>query len=310
MELKFNPTNRKALAKAAAEILGTQAKYQGVATMAYQIGELTLRRDGTLEGELPFGLLTALAERGFEPEPSSTFHLITPRGTLLCQKRYDTREDAEADGYSEYFHHEGRDVYIKQNPDGATEHSKLFAVVGASFEKAEPVPEPAIDGVCIEYPRASMSDEAIENLRRMVAAKAPLIKMALGAEELPIEVLPDRLAFDWFSAENDNGQIDCWVQFISCLCRTAAIKKRVTAQEREFVNPRYQMRCFLLALNMIGPEYAETRKLLIANLPGCSGWLVPPEKTPAAQGETPATPAAEAEEAPEAAEESEVGEDE
>jgi hypothetical protein len=296
MELKFNPTNRKALAKAAAEILGTQAKYQGVATMAYQIGELTLRRDGTLEGELPFGLLTALAEQGFEPEPSETFHLITPRSTLLCQARYDTREEAEADGYSEYFHHEGRDVFIKQNPDGATEHSKLFAVVGAPFEKPAPEPEATIDGVCIEYPRAGMTDEAIENLRRMVAAKAPLIKMALGTEELPIEVLDDRLAFDWFSAENDNGQIDCWAQFISCLCKTAAVKKRVTAQEREFVNPRYQMRCFCLSLGMIGSEYAATRRLLIAPLSGNSGWLNgPPEKAPA---EEPA------------AEESEVGEDE
>jgi hypothetical protein len=216
------------------------------------------------------------------PEPSRTFHLITPRGTLLCQKRYDTREEAEADGYNEYFHHEGRDVYIKQNPDGATEHSKLFAVVGEPFEKPAPEPESAVDGVCIEYPRAGMTDETIENLRRMVAAKAPLIKMALGVDELPIEVLPDRLAFDWFSTQNDNGQIDCWAQFIACLCRTAAAKKRVTAQEREFVNPRYQMRCFCLSLGMIGNEYAATRRLLIAPLSGNSGWLVPPEKAQAA----------------------------
>ncbi|MDR1464349.1 MAG: hypothetical protein LBJ11_03495, partial [Oscillospiraceae bacterium] len=247
MELKFNPKTRKALAAALGDILGEKPRYAGMPSAAYQCAEYTLHRDGILEGPELFGLLSALAERGFVPEPTNTFHLITPRGTLLCQARYDTAEQAEADSYSCYFHHEGRDVYIKQNPDGATEHSKLFAVVGAPFEKPAPEPEPAIDGVCIEYPRAGMSDEAIENLRRMVAAKAPLIKMALGAEELPIEVLDDRLQFDWFSAENDNGQIGCWAQFIACLCRTAAAKKRVTAQERTFVNPRYQMRCFLLA---------------------------------------------------------------
>jgi hypothetical protein len=143
MELKFNPTIRKALAAALGDILGEKPHYAGMPSAAYQISEYTLHRDGTLEGPDQFGLLTALAERGFEPEPSSTFHLITPRGTLLCQKRYDTREEAEADGYTEYFHHEGRDVYIKQNPDGATEHSKLFAVVGAPFEKSAPESEAA-----------------------------------------------------------------------------------------------------------------------------------------------------------------------
>jgi hypothetical protein len=312
---QFNPETRKALVKTIGEILQTKPRYLGVPSLAYSIGQLQVDKTGVLTGEIPFGLLTALTEQGFmpeapaeepAPEPSETFHLITPRGTLLCQKRYDTREEAEADGYTVYFSHKGRDVYIKQNPDGATEHSKLFAVVGAPFEKPEPMPEPTIDGVCIEYPRAGITDEAIENLRRMVAAKAPLIKMALGVDELPIEVLPDRLAFDWFSADNDNGQIDCWAQFISCLCKTAAAKKRVTAQEREFVNPRYQMRCFCLSLGMIGSEYAATRRLLIAPLSGNSGWLWgPPERAPAAQGETPA---AEAEEAPEAADEK-VGED-
>jgi hypothetical protein len=106
-----------------------------------------------------------------------------------------------------------------------------------------------------------------DSLRRMVAAKAPLIKMALGVDELPNEVLDDRQAFDWFAADNDSGQIDCWALFIAALCKTAMAKKRVTAQKREFTNPRYQMRCFCLALGMIGQDYAATRRLLIANCP-------------------------------------------
>jgi hypothetical protein len=153
-------------------------------------------------------------------------------------------------------------------------------------EEAAPIGSET-DRICIEFPREGMSDAAIENLRRMVAAKAPLIKMAIGASApsgrvgvagLPIEVLEDRICFDWFETANDNGQIDCWAQFIARLCFTASGKTRVTAQEREFVNPRYQMRCFCLALGMIGPEYAATRKLLCSGLPGNSGWLTPPEK--------------------------------
>ena len=67
--IRFDVPGKKrgALAKAIAEILDTEAEYLNPPSYAYQIGSLTLGRDGSLTGELPFGLLTALAERGFTP---------------------------------------------------------------------------------------------------------------------------------------------------------------------------------------------------------------------------------------------------
>jgi len=284
MTQKFNPTNRKALAKAIADILGTPAKYLGMPSAAYQIGpDYHLTKDGTLTGPDSLNLLVGLAERGHDPEPDKTFYLITPRGTLLCQERFDTAEQAEAAGYGMYFTHDSRDVYIKAAPDGKTEHSKHFAVVGAPFEQA-PAEEPEEDCVCIEMPLTGFDPPALDRLAAMVAAKEALIKKALNVDSLPIQVLEDRIAFPWFKGTVDGAHIDAYATFIAHLCKTAREKKRVTAKAPAdgFENESFAMRVWLIGLGLIGPEYKLVRALLGKNLGGSSAWRYgPPEKAPA-----------------------------
>lgn len=275
MEFKFNVTGaeRKKLAGAVSEILNQPTKYLGAPTFAYEIGDYRIDKQGTLTGEYSLSLMASLLERDFEPEKSETFHLITPRGTLLCQKRYDTCEEAEADGYGCYFHHEGRDVYIKPAPDGETEHSKHFAVVGAPFEASAEQPDDLEDdtSLSIEYPLEGFTPEAIDNLTKMVTAKEPLLKKALDTELLPVAVLDDCISFAWF--KND-GHADEYAQFIAALCTTAKEKKRVTAKAQEtFENEKFAMRVWLIGLGMVGKEYAVCRKLLVNDrLGGNSAW--------------------------------------
>ena len=73
MKANFNlkGAQRKNLIKAISEILNEKAEYQGVPSYAYRIGEYTVDRKGTLTGPEMFGLLTALAERGFQPETAT-----------------------------------------------------------------------------------------------------------------------------------------------------------------------------------------------------------------------------------------------
>ena len=86
------------------------------------------------------------------------------------------------------------------------------------------------DRLTIEYPLKDITDEVLANLRKMVAAKAPLLKKALGAEELPILLTEHSLKFPWFSGKLDGDTVGAYAQFIACLCETAKRKKRVTAQ--------------------------------------------------------------------------------
>nr|AHF24201.1 hypothetical protein [uncultured bacterium Contig160] len=68
MTIKTNTTDRKAMAKAMAEELGTTAKYMGPPTFGYQVGDFIVDRDGNIEGE-DFGALQDFLRRiGCFPE--------------------------------------------------------------------------------------------------------------------------------------------------------------------------------------------------------------------------------------------------
>ncbi|MDR0530764.1 MAG: hypothetical protein LBG83_01690 [Oscillospiraceae bacterium] len=276
---KFNRTGtaRKALVGAISACLNQPTKYLGMPSAGYEVGDYRIDKEGTVEGPENLNLIVYLAEQGFEPEASETFHLITPRGTLLCQKRYDTAEEAEAEGYSCYFNHEGRDVYIKQNPDGATEHSKLFAVVGIPFEKPAPeshsyqaeLSDPDYpDRLVLQVPSEGFTPEKLDNLCKLVAAKEPLLKAALGVDTLPIQHTAETIDFPWFRADSPENAIP-YAQLVTAICRTAMEKQRVTAKPNEnHPNMKFAMRTWLITLGLVGPEFKAIRKILTSTLPG------------------------------------------
>jgi hypothetical protein len=284
------------------------------------VGDYEIDKNGTVTGEWNLNLMVGLERRGFEYEPSKTFHLITPRGTLLIQKQFLTAEDAQAEGYDMYFSHQGRGIFSKASEKG--ENYRYFAVVGEPFKQGEPteqsedevqpeIPaeepaeaiteEPApetdpdgydgeaapdgaeitdistdkdggIDTITIEYPLEGFTPEKLDNLTKLVQSKEVLIKTALGTEELPIQILDNRIAFPWFKY-TDNANLTAYAQFITALCQTAQEKKRVIAKAQDsFENPRFAMRVWLIGLGMVGAEFSTARKILTKPLSGNGAW--------------------------------------
>lgn len=68
MTIITHTTDRKALAKAIAEELGTTAKYMGMPSCGYQIGDYVVDRDGNINGEDFEALRPFLQRNGFLPE--------------------------------------------------------------------------------------------------------------------------------------------------------------------------------------------------------------------------------------------------
>ena len=66
MTITTNTTDRKALAKAIAEELGTTARYMGMPSCGYQIGDFTVDRDGNISGEDFTALQDFLTRNGYE----------------------------------------------------------------------------------------------------------------------------------------------------------------------------------------------------------------------------------------------------
>lgn len=129
------------------------------------------------------------------------------------------------------------------------------------------------DRLIIEIPLNGFTPEKLDNLSKLVNAKAPLLKSSLGTDDLPIKQTADTLQFPWFKGTIDAEHTEAYATLISLLCKTVIEKKRITAREKDIdINPKYAMRCFLLSLGFIGDEYKAARKILLSRLEGNSSW--------------------------------------
>jgi DNA-directed RNA polymerase subunit RPC12/RpoP len=131
----------------------------------------------------------------------------------------------------------------------------------------------------IEIPREGFTDEAIDNLRKIIASKQTLIEKALGLDDLPfnddclaVEILEDKLCFPWFTLMGIGGEADAYARFICALCEMAKTQKRVTATEKPTENDKFTMRLFLVRLGLKGPENKAVRQIMLNNLSGNSSW--------------------------------------
>ena len=244
MEIKYNVTgpDRKRLVQAIAQILECDAKYLGVPSCAYQVDNFTISKDGTLSFDDRTGsdevelLVEALLEKGFEPEPRFEDLRMTEEEELgLGRQR---RDSIGEDG---------------MQPSDVPDDDKL---------------EDVGDSLILSYPRKDISDAALDNLRLLVASKEKLIKKALGADTLPIEVMDEAVSFPWFAGFPQPEEISAYAHFTGKLVGMAKTQKRVTAKEKDTGNEKYAFRCFLLRLGFIGDEYKAARKILLRNLSG------------------------------------------
>ena len=127
-------------------------------------------------------------------------------------------------------------------------------------------------GVCISMPRSLFTDSNLENLKALISAKGNLIKKALAADDLPLEITDTKVSFPWFPALPSPDEMKAYETFVCKLCEMARNQKRVSAAEKPADNEKYAFRCFLLRLGFIGDEYKAARKILLKNLSGSSAF--------------------------------------
>ena len=235
MERRFNVTGerRKEMVKVISGIVGMKAVYMKMPTCAYAISNFTVSKEGTLVWD--------------ERTDSGTVEKVLA-GLAQAGFTAELEETAEAQA---------------EPQDSAEETAE------AQMEPEAPTEEPQEGiGLTVSLPRESFTDAALENLHRLVDAKAALIKKALAVESLPVEADAEKVSFPWFADGQDGDAAKAYTHFITALCDMARKQKRVTAKERPADNEKYAFRCFLLRLGFIGEEYKGERKVLLKNLSG------------------------------------------
>ncbi len=125
-----------------------------------------------------------------------------------------------------------------------------------------------VETIGISFPKSLMDERTLANLRKMVQAKGPLIELALGVTELPVEETDEAITFNWLPHTAPPELVQATMQMLSAMVKLAGDLKRVTATEKPLDNPRYAFRCWLLRLGFIGDEYKSMRRLLMQGIPG------------------------------------------
>ncbi len=239
MEFRFYRTGaeRKALVMAISEIMEVKAQYLGAPGFGYKVGDIIISKDGVVETDT------------MDTEALSTLlDALAARGfvpEIMC-------EPAAA---------------------APAEQSAAIVKTEAIIETTEEFPA----ALCIELPGEGLSGAALDNLRKLVARKADLIRRALGhdlvedAEALPIITDGEKVQFPWFRFGMDAQNIAAWSAFASALLETAKKQKRVIMKEKPLAkddSEKYAMRCLLLKLGFIGEVYKDTRRIILAGLSG------------------------------------------
>jgi len=294
LKIQYNVgAKRKLLVEAVSQELETKAKYLGPPTFSYQVGGYHIDKNGTLEGADNLDLEDALHRYGFD----------------AVDREYD-----EPDAYEGGIGNMGaRDAYpdIDQHHPGqyANPHAPITDVMQRQLDEVPAFEELQLDereelslgrqrrdhrgedGMCasdvpefnepeiiaIEMPLEGFTERALDNLERLIASKAVLIKKAIGAEALPIERTETTLRFPWFPFGASGEEVNAYTRFICALCAAAKEQKRVTAKEKPVASEKFSFRVFLIKLGFVSDEFKSARKVLLRNLSGSSAYSKPKE---------------------------------
>lgn len=263
---------RRKLVDAICRELKLPAKYLGMPTASYQIGRLQIDKNGTLTGpdyrDLVADLqgLHGLIPTSIEYDEADD----SPTSHDKCD-REERDKDGNWDGNETPYYREPR--YIEEELGLGVRRTDP---VGENGMRESDIPEEEDTyNLVIEMPLTGFTPEKLENLNKLIEAKARILKTALGVDELPIIIGEESIKFPWFSGELDGDTVKAYTTLIEKICAAAKEKSRVTVKEREVTNLKYAMRCWLLSLGFIGDEYKVTRKILLSKLKGSCAFKNP-----------------------------------
>ena len=236
MRIETNAANRKDVVKAVSGILGQPAKYLGVPTCSYQIGNCTIDRSGAVEteDEKTAELVTAgLLEQGFigslEPEADETTVSLPMEGMT-------------AEGLKNL-------IFLT--------HSKQYLINRAFAEEVFRIPTELAETLgSTEIPDAETFLQTFQS-------------HAEGCRGISFQ--DGKITFTLPTAD-DPDMIKAFTHLTAEMVRQAKEQKRISPKETIEENEKYYMRIWLLRLGFGGRDGKEVRDILMKNLKGHSAF--------------------------------------
>lgn len=285
LKFELNIVDRKTLANRMEELTGIHPYYTRAPLYAYDIGNYTIDRDGNLLVEpenADAELLTTLLNEG----------LI--RGGESIESTDDQPESTEpTENLAE-------EPVAEAEPDDTAEDEP-----DVEESESEDQPEEVPLDLELAFPTSQHNGVSLRNLVNLIYSRGRLISKATGGhfhvETDLVETLRDdsctytvanfiealksyeaqcgtameglviteeKVSFTGFPTASDYDHLTAFGHLAILMNQQAISQKRIQAKDVNDENEKYALRTWLLRLGMNGPDFKETRKILMENLSG------------------------------------------
>lgn len=285
LKFELNIADRKTLANRMEELTGIHPYYTRAPLYAYDIGNYTIDRDGNLLVEpenADAELLTTLLNEG----------LI--RGGESIESTDDQLENTEpTENLAE-------EPVAEAEPDDTAEDEP-----DAEESESEEPPEEVPLDLELAFSTSQHNGVSLRNLVNLIYSRGRLISKATGGyfhvETDLVETLRDdsctytvanfiealksyeaqcgtameglviteeKVSFTGFPTASDYDHLTAFGHLAILMNQQAISQKRIQAKYVNDENEKYALRTWLLRLGMNGPDFKETRKILMENLSG------------------------------------------
>lgn len=286
LKFELNVAERKTLVNRMEDLTGVHPVYTRAPLYAYEIGNYTIDRDGNLL---------------VEPENADA-ELLT---TLLNEgmiRGGESIEDTDAQPENaEYAPDADEESVTEENTEESESEEEQSTDEQESEDQLDEVP---LD-LELAFPTSQHNGVSLRNLVNLIYSRGRLISKATGGyfhvEEDLIETLRDdsctytvanfietlkgyeaqcgtamdglvitdeKVSFTGFPTAPDYDHLTAFGHLAILMNQQAISQKRIQAKDVNDENEKYAFRTWLLRLGMNGPDFKETRKILMKNLTG------------------------------------------
>ena len=285
LKFELNIADRKTLANRMEELTGIHPYYTRAPLYAYDIGNYTIDRDGNLL---------------VEPENADAELLTTLLNEGLIRGGESIESTDEQPENTEPTENLADEPVAEEEPDDTAEDEP-----DAEESESEEQPEEVPLDLELAFPTSQHNGVSLRNLVNLIYSRGRLISKATGGhfhvETDLVETLRDdsctytvanfiealksyeaqcgtameglviteeKVSFTGFPTASDYAHLTSFGHLAILMNQQAISQKRIQAKDVNDENEKYALRTWLLRLGMNGPDFKETRKILMENLSG------------------------------------------
>ncbi|MGN1368965.1 MAG: hypothetical protein ACI4WX_08860 [Aristaeellaceae bacterium] len=264
MTLQTNPSNRKQMVSAISELTGIPAVYRFTPTYAYDIGCVTVNRDGTTDcndHDTLERLIPMLIENGYLAKAPELEQVNAPEQETIQEpvatEPLDTEETVN----------EVSQLDISMPNDGMS-MNQLRNIVFMLFSKQNLINKAL--GSNLLFIHTNVVTHLQENLPEDIHAFVALLDDFKGLGELNgISITEDKITVSFPMADDPSMDFKIFAMLLSKIIQVSGETKRVRPTLQLLGdNEKYLMHSWLIRIGCGGPDFKDLRRRFTNNLTG------------------------------------------